>query len=287
MTTHYSPRRKELLAAAKEMDKLDVTIFVPCRNEVGNIGRALNEIVTTMADYPYTYELIVIDDASTDGSVAVIEEFKAEHPYARIILKKNSQPLGTCYNFVDAAILGCGQYFRMLGGHFQDRREAIKNVFDHLGEADIIITYIYPDYRRPLRQWTSKTYTKLVNLISGYDVAHYHGTPLHRRIDIIRWHSYRSVGFYADITTRLLDEGVTYIEVPTVAIERETGKSLALRWRNVISLLVGFADMFMRRFSKERIPSICLKAKDKPTIDQAVPLPTPAHQHITEDNHAE
>lgn len=255
MTSYPSHRRVELLQCAQNQDSLDITIFVPCRNEQGNIGRALQEIATTLADYNYTYEIIVIDDASSDGSVKEIEAFIKNNPDVKTTLKKNLHALGTSYNFVDAAILGSGKYFRMIGGHFQDRQPAMKNAFDHLGKADIILTYMSPDYRKPIRRRISKIYTKLVNFISGYDVAHYHGTPIHRRIDIIRWHSYRSVGFYADITTRLLDEGITYIEVPTVAYERENGKSLALRWRNVISLLVGFSDMFLRRFSKERLPS--------------------------------
>ncbi len=248
----------ELLERAAALDELDITIFMPCRNEKGNIGRALNEVITTMTLYPYTYEIILIDDASTDSSVNEIKAFIAKYPHAPILLKCNSQPLGVSYNFLDAALLGRGQYFRMIGGHFQDRHEAIKNVFDHLGKADIIITYIDPDFRSPHRQLLSRLYTRLVNLISGYNVRHYHGTPLHRRIDVLRWHSYRSVGFYADMTTRLLDEGVTYIEVPTSAYERETGKSRALRWYNVISLAVGFSDMLFRRFSKSRIPAVRL-----------------------------
>ncbi|MDP1615184.1 MAG: hypothetical protein Q8L68_05245, partial [Methylococcales bacterium] len=117
-----------------------------------------------------------------------------------------------------------------------------------------------------LRQCLSRAYTKLVNLISGYNISHYHGTPLHRRIDILRWHSYRSVGFYADITTRLLDEGNTYLEVPTSAYERVMGKSLALSWRNTISLAVGFSDMFLRRFSKDRIPSIRIEIEHQDTV---------------------
>jgi len=260
------PRRRgaELIARAAQIDEYDITIFVPCRNEERNVGRALNEIVTTLAQYPYTYDIIVIDDASTDGSVKVVEEFIAAHPQVNIILKRNTRPMAVAYNFNDAAILGGGKYFRMIGGHYQDRRKAMENGFDQLGKADMIITYIHPDYRIPHRQFLSRTYTRLVNFISGYNIAHYHGTPIHRRIDILRWHSYRSAGFYADMTTRLLDEGVSYIEVPTEAIERETGKSRALRLKNVISILVGFADMLLRRFSKERILPVQLQPDPAP-----------------------
>lgn len=259
MELNGSQRRgTDLLKRAAELDEFDITIFMPCRNEEGNVGHALMEIVVTMLAYPYRYEIIVIDDASTDNSVIEIKNFIAAHSEVRILLKCNLQPMGVSYNFSNAAFLGRGRYFRMIGGHFQDRAEAIKSVFDYLGKADIILTYIDPDFRVWHRKILSRFYTKLVNFISGYKVCHYHGTPLHRRIDVLRWHSYRSVGFYADMTTRLLDEGITYIEVPTPAYEREKGKSRALRLYNVISLAVGFSDMLFRRFSKARVPAVKL-----------------------------
>ena len=131
----------------------------------------------------------------------------------------------------------------------------MRRVFDDLGNADIIITYIDPDLRPQTRRWLSRRYTTLVNLISGYRISrHYHGTPLYRRIDVVRWHSFRTVGFYADMITRMLDEGVSYVELPITVHEREKGQSRALRLRNVISLAIGFADMLLRRFSKDSIP---------------------------------
>jgi len=244
----------DLIARAKEIDALDLTLFIPCRNEEGNIGRTLNEAVEALKPYPYTYEIIVTDDASRDGSVAEIEAFMAAHPDVRLVLKRNKRPYGVSYNLTDAAVLGRGRYFQFISGAFQTRREALRNAFDELGTADIVITYMDPDRRSPLRRNLSKAYTKLVNFISGYDLKHYHGTPIFRRIDVVRWHSYRRVGFYADMITRMLDEGVTYVETPTACDERERGRSRALGWRNVISLMVGFSDMLLRRFSKDRIP---------------------------------
>lgn len=236
------------------MDELDLTIFMPCRDEQGNVSRALNEVAEALKAYDYLYEIIVVDDASRDGSVAEIERFMKDNPDIRIIFKKNEWPRGVSYNLSEAAILGRGRYFQFISSAFQNRREAMRCAFDELGNADIIITYLDPDYRASHRRQLSRLYTWLVNLVSGYDISHYHGTPLFRRVDVIRWHSYRSVGFYADMITRMLDEGVSYIEVPTPCYEREKGKSRALRIRNVVSLLIGFSDMLLRRCSKERIP---------------------------------
>ena len=250
------PQRRgmELLARAEEIDELEVTIYMPCRNEQGNVARSLNEVVEAFKPYEYTYEVIVVDDASTDGSVAEITQFMKQHPGVNIVLKQNPRPLGVSYNLSDAAVLGRGRYFQFISSAFQNRRETIRKTLEQLGNADIIVTYLDPDYRPALRRRLSRLYNWLVNRVSGYDVSHYHGTPLFRRVDVVRWHSYRTVGFYSDMITRMLDEGLTYTEVPTAVHDREMGKSTALRTRNVISLLIGFSDMLLRRFSKDRIP---------------------------------
>jgi len=56
--------------------------------------------------------------------------------------------------------------------------------------------------------------------------------------------------------TRMFDEGITYIQIPTTCHEREVGTSRALRMRNVASLFLGFVDMLLRRVSKERVPPV-------------------------------
>jgi glycosyltransferase involved in cell wall biosynthesis len=72
MENTFHRRGAELIARAAQMDDYDLTIFVPCWNEEKNVGCALKEIQTTLAKYPFTYDVVVIDDASTDKSVAVI-----------------------------------------------------------------------------------------------------------------------------------------------------------------------------------------------------------------------
>ena len=246
----------------------DVTIFMPCFNEEATVALALAEIVDTMRDFDISYEIIVTDDHSTDASVAAIERFMAAHPNVPIRLKRNPQRLGVSHNWSDAALLGRGRYFRMIGAHFQDRRESIAASFRHFGTADIIATYIEPDLRPMQRVIYSRLYVWLVNFISGYDLKGYHGTPVHRRVDVLRWHSYRYVGFYADLTTKLLDQGVSFKEVAVPCIPRAAGRSQAIRLRNVISLMVGLADMLLRRFSKERIPCVRLSSTETKALDE-------------------
>ncbi len=94
--------------------ELDLTIFVACRNEQGNVGRSLNELMASLNVYPYSYEIIVVDDASTDGSVAEIEEFKRSQPNVDVTLTRNTRARGVNHNLCDAAMMGRGRYFQFI-----------------------------------------------------------------------------------------------------------------------------------------------------------------------------
>jgi chlorobactene glucosyltransferase len=64
-----------------------VSILVPARNEEANIGRCVDSLLAQ--DYP-AFEVIVLDDNSTDNTAAVIAEIQQRDPRLRLI---NGKPL--------------------------------------------------------------------------------------------------------------------------------------------------------------------------------------------------
>ncbi|MBL9093943.1 MAG: glycosyltransferase family 2 protein [Planctomycetaceae bacterium] len=67
-----SPPRFELPARACE-----VTILLPAYNEEKAIGHVLNEIVDALEREPLHFEILIVDDASTDRTVEYAERFAA------------------------------------------------------------------------------------------------------------------------------------------------------------------------------------------------------------------
>jgi chlorobactene glucosyltransferase len=59
-----------------------VSVILPARNEAHNIARCVSSILSTT--YP-NLELIVVDDSSTDETVAIAREAAADDPRARVI----------------------------------------------------------------------------------------------------------------------------------------------------------------------------------------------------------
>lgn len=62
-----------------------VSIVIPVRNEAASIGNLLNDL--TDQEYPEgRYEIIIVDDHSTDNTRNIVESFSREHPMIRLLL---------------------------------------------------------------------------------------------------------------------------------------------------------------------------------------------------------
>ena len=231
-----------------------ITLFVPCYNDAGNIEGTLDVIRAACAEARITYEVVIIDDASTDGSPEIIRRYLATHPEMPARLHVNEKNMGFGENFGDAAFLGTGTYYRVVCGDNTEPVETLVKVFREIGKADIILSY------RPLdvegkalsRRILSKVYTQIVNLLSGYRLHYYNGLPIFKRRDVMRWNpNSHGFGYQADLVTRLLDKGATYLEVPVIGHERKTGEAKAIRLHNFCSVAHSLLNILIRRISRK------------------------------------
>lgn len=62
-----------------------LTIFFPCYNDAGTIGSLVAgaHVVGTESGRPF--EILVVDDGSTDASAAILEELKTRYPELRVV----------------------------------------------------------------------------------------------------------------------------------------------------------------------------------------------------------
>ena len=68
----------------------DVSIVVPIYNEEENLPDLVERIAQAMAAQPLGFELLAVDDGSTDGSRARLRELAATHPWLRpVFLARN------------------------------------------------------------------------------------------------------------------------------------------------------------------------------------------------------
>jgi glycosyltransferase involved in cell wall biosynthesis len=234
-------------------DLIDLTVVIPCLNEEANIEATLETVTAALGGLQFSYEILIIDDGSTDGTVAAVKRYSIAHPETPLRLHCNPRNRGLTRTYVDGAFLGRGKYYRLVCGDNVEPKETLETVFRHIGTADIVIPYHGKVAgKTPLRRLLSQTYTSLVNGLSGYNIRYYNGLAIHTRYNVMRWGPYSfGFGFQAELITRLLDEGATYIEIPVTATHREKkGKNSALNYKNFMSVAHTLLEIFIRRIRK-------------------------------------
>jgi glycosyltransferase involved in cell wall biosynthesis len=58
---------------------LDLSLVIPVLNEVENVRPLLAEITAALADHSLDYEVVFVDDGSTDGSFDVLKALQTEN----------------------------------------------------------------------------------------------------------------------------------------------------------------------------------------------------------------
>jgi len=56
------------------MGSIDISVVVPVFNEKDNVGLLVNRIIAALKTISSSYELILVDDGSSDGTFDVIEK---------------------------------------------------------------------------------------------------------------------------------------------------------------------------------------------------------------------
>ncbi|MGH3646972.1 MAG: glycosyltransferase family 2 protein [Micromonosporaceae bacterium] len=82
-------------AKAPGPNTLDVTVVLPCYNEQEHVLEEIERITKAMEASPFSYELLVIDDKSTDDTLAVLEGALAQYPRLRLMPFQRNGGSGT------------------------------------------------------------------------------------------------------------------------------------------------------------------------------------------------
>ncbi|MBI4323005.1 MAG: glycosyltransferase family 2 protein [Candidatus Omnitrophica bacterium] len=76
------------------MPRPSLTIFFPCFNDSGTIGSLVAEADVVAAEYTPDYEILVVDDGSTDSSRELLEGLQKKYPRLRIIRHEKNRGYG-------------------------------------------------------------------------------------------------------------------------------------------------------------------------------------------------
>lgn len=213
-----------------------ISIVIPALNEETVVEGVVRDIEKQVTTFFRDYEIILIDDGSTDATGAIMDRLATELPHVRVIHNPGNIGLGASYQ-AGVADARCN-YLMMLCGDGGMPAASLPPIFAAVGSADIVLPFInnLKQIKSPVRYFTSRTYTNLLNLLFGQKIKYYNGLPVHR-VDLLKQLRINSTGFafQGEILTKLLRSGCTMTEVGVAGAEM-TRNSSALRLKGLINI---------------------------------------------------
>ena len=77
--------------------KLLYSVIIPLKNEEENVHELVNELEPVMQSLKEPWELICIDDGSTDNTPRILTKLALEKPFLRIITFKRNFGQSECF----------------------------------------------------------------------------------------------------------------------------------------------------------------------------------------------
>jgi glycosyltransferase involved in cell wall biosynthesis len=165
-----------------------ISIVTPCYNEAENIDELYQRIVAVMAELPYDYEHICIDNASTDNTVSKIKEIAARDKRVKLIV--NARNFGHIKSPYYAILQSRGDACVLIASDLQDPPEMITEFIKKWEEGYKTVLAVKPESEESsIMFFLRKTYYRFITRISEVPlVQNATGAGLFDRvvIDILR-----------------------------------------------------------------------------------------------------
>lgn len=215
------------------MDK-SVSIIVPAYNEEKNIPLAINDLLSAMKNYRPGFELVIIDDGSTDATGRVSNRLARNHRQIRVIHHRGNR--GFAAAFRSGISHAQKSWVVLFHGDNDSSAASLRDMIDRIGQADIISAYTINTQVRPIvRRIISKLFIFLVNGLFGLSLRYYTGYFIAKRTVLkkLRLVS-RELPVYVEAKVRLLAAGCSIIEMPFIHTGRKYGVSKAINFSSAV-----------------------------------------------------
>jgi len=139
----------------RHLVKIIYSVVIPLKNEAGNIVGLVQELEPVMDALNSSWELICIDDGSTDNTRSILSDLAAHNTRIRTIFFKKNYGQSSAF---DAGFKAAtGQYVITLDGDGQNDPKDIPLLIDLIKECDLVCGIRTKRKDSLIKRWISKT----------------------------------------------------------------------------------------------------------------------------------
>jgi dolichol-phosphate mannosyltransferase len=213
-----------------------VAVCLPTYNEAENVHLMLDAVLAVFDENGIVGRILVIDDASPDGTAEIVDRHAATDPRIAVLRRERKEGLGLAYRDGFRHVLDDGaEVVVQMDCDFSHDPTAIPSLLAALDEFDFVLGSRYVRGGGVvgwplLRQAISKGGCLYARLILGISVHDLTGGFKAWRADVLEYLLGRSIdargyGFQVQMTYEAIQAGYRVHEVPIIFRERVRGES--------------------------------------------------------------
>ncbi len=220
------------------MADIDISLVIPVYNEEDSLALLQNEITRVMKKLSLKYEVIYVDDGSTDSSLNVLKKISKEYPDVRIIsfMKNYGQSVAFYSGFRQSR----GKWIATLDADMQNPPSEIVKLLEFRDDADFITGVRKKRKDGFVRKLSSKIARASRYIVLG-DITQDVGCSLR----LFKRKIIESISFFKNFhrffTLLVRDAGFKVKEVEVAHMPRYAGKSKYTTFKRAIE---GLFDLF-------------------------------------------
>lgn len=231
----------------EKIEPKEISVVVPVFNEEENLPLLIPKLVKVLNDLGKSYEMIFVDDGSTDRSLTILKEMASHHSLLRVLRFKKNQGLSTA--LVAGMREARGEKIVTLDSDLQNDPADIPRLLGYLDHYDMATGWRQKREDSWLKRISSRIANTIRNWLSGEEIHDSACTLRAFKRECIKEIPIFN-GMHRFLSTLVKMEGYRIIEVPVTHHPRRYGKSKY----NIRNRMVrAFIDLLAVRWMKRRI----------------------------------
>ena len=189
----YLEPRFEKIAFDEGNFEYEASVIIPVRNRVRTIADAIESVLKQQTNFKFN--LIIIDNHSTDGTTEAIDRFAADERVVHLIPERNDLGIGGCWN-LGVHHPKCGKFAVQLDSDdvYKDEYtlQTMVNAFYEQNCGMVVGTYMMTDFHMNMiapgiidhKEWTPENGRNNALRINGLGAPRAFYTPLLRKVKV-------------------------------------------------------------------------------------------------------